>query len=197
MVNDLIPLNSYIEFNSVPPTNDTVHRLFEREIYHLDLKKTQLVILSACETGSGRLINEEGIISLSRAFSYAGCKSVITSLWKADDEATAFIARRVHKYLEKGLRKDDALQRAKLDYLENDKIEARFKTPGYWAHLVLIGSNQPVAKASYLIYIITLLVGIVLAPGVFLGWVPHFENSPQICTDLEDTQIYADVINKF
>lgn len=149
VVNDANPLTSYIEFYGLKSDADSIHRLYEAEIYNLDMKAAKLVILSACETGSGLLVNGEGVISLSRAFSYAGCKSVITSLWKADDIATAFIIKRVHYYLQKGLAKDEALQKAKIDYLKNDDIEARFKTPAYWAHLVLIGDHTSLVNSGF------------------------------------------------
>ncbi|MBS1600726.1 MAG: CHAT domain-containing protein [Bacteroidetes bacterium] len=148
VANDVDPLRSFVEFYGLNGDADTVHRLYEQEIYHLDMKSARLVILSACETGAGHLINGEGIMSLSRAFSYAGCKSVIASLWKADDDATAFISRQLHIYLQQGLRKDKALQKAKLDYLDNDKIDAGRKIPAYWAHLVLIGNAQAIEKKS-------------------------------------------------
>jgi CHAT domain-containing protein/Flp pilus assembly protein TadD len=163
VVNDSLPLQSYIQFYNGNGGNDTMHRLYEQEVYHLNMQKAKLVILSACETGAGQLINEEGIISLSRAFSYAGCKSILTSLWKADDATTAFIIKRVHEYLEGGFSKDDALQRAKIDYLESKEIDARFKTPVYWAHLVLIGNSEPMVTRYYPFYIIFSIAVIVLA----------------------------------
>ena len=149
VVNDANPLTSYIEFYGLKSDADSIHRLYEAEIYNLDMKAAKLVILSACETGSGLLVNGEGVISFSRAFSYAGCKSIITSLWKADDIATAFIIKRVHYYLQKGLAKDEALQKAKIDYLKTDDIEARFKTPAYWAHLVLIGDHTSLVNSGF------------------------------------------------
>jgi CHAT domain-containing protein len=149
VVNDEEAIGNFIEFYRAGPGEaDTLHRLFEQEVYHLNMDSTALVILSACETGSGRLIGGEGIISLSRAFSYAGCKSVITSLWKADDAATAFIIKRVHFYLRRGDPKDQALRKAKLEYLEDPGIETRYKTPAYWSHLILVGDFQAVARKS-------------------------------------------------
>jgi CHAT domain-containing protein len=94
-------------------------------------------------------VNGEGIISLSRAFSYAGCKSVITSLWKADEISTSFISKRLHHYLQKGFAIDRALQQSKIDYLETNEIEDRYKNPAYWAHLVLIGDYRPVVKPGF------------------------------------------------
>jgi CHAT domain-containing protein/Tfp pilus assembly protein PilF len=149
IANDSNLLGSYIEFYGLKKDTDIAHRLYEQEIYTLDLKSARLIILSACETGNGLLVNGEGIISLSRAFSYAGCKSVITSLWKADEISTSFICKRLHYYLQKGFAIDRALQQSKIDYLETNEIEDRYKNPAYWAHLVLIGDYRPVVKAGY------------------------------------------------
>jgi CHAT domain-containing protein len=146
VANDTNLLGSYIEFYGLKNEPDTLHRLFEQEIYTLDMKSVRLVILSACETGNGLLVNGEGIMSLSRAFSYAGCKSVVTSLWKADEFSTSFISRRLHNYLQSGLDIDVSLQKSKLDYLESSEIDERFKNPAYWAHLVLIGDYRPVIE---------------------------------------------------
>lgn len=142
--NDSIPVESFIAF--YPRKNGTgmQNRLYQPEISNLNLSKTSLVILSACETGKGSLVSGEGIMSLSRAFSYAGCQSVITSLWKAEDNATAFIMQQLHKYLQQGMGKDEALQKAKLAYLESDKVDARFKTPDFWANLILVGDPSPI-----------------------------------------------------
>ena len=170
VASDASPLESYIEFYGLKKDADTLHRLYEREIYTLDMKQARLLIISACETGNGVLVNGEGIISLSRAFSYAGCKSVITSLWKADDIATAFIVKRLHYYLQKGLPKDRALQKAKLDYLKNNAIEERFKNPAYWAHLVLIGEYDPLVKPGYTRYTVLLIVVLPILVWGLIVW---------------------------
>jgi CHAT domain-containing protein len=114
--------------------------LYLEELYGLDMHATKLVVISACETGQGELVSNEGVISLARAFAYAGCASSLSSLWKADDEATSFILQRFYVYLQKGYRKSTALRRAKLDYLGSGTVN---KSPGYWAHLVLIGDTAP------------------------------------------------------
>ncbi|HSC36906.1 MAG TPA: CHAT domain-containing protein, partial [Chitinophagaceae bacterium] len=142
--------NGFIEFYSTGNEPDSRHRLYEQEIYPMDLQSARLVILSACETGKGPLVNGEGIINLSRAFSYAGCKSVITSLWKADDISTAFIMQRLHHYLMAGRAKDEALQQARIDYLENGSIDMRYKTPASWSHLILIGDYAPVKQTGFI-----------------------------------------------
>ena len=106
------------------------------------------------------------MLSLSRAFSYAGCQSIITSLWKADDQATAYIARRLHVYLFRGFDKDIALQKAKIDYLKDKDIEQRFKLPLYWANMVLVGDPSPVGQKtnSTLVYIFS--AAILLAAAI-------------------------------
>jgi len=134
--------SSFIAFYPVKhsPIED---RLFLEELYGLNLNATKLVIISACETGQGELVAKEGVISLSRAFAYAGCGSTINSLWKADDKATSFILQRFYVYLQKGETKAKALQKAKLDYLASDAIN---KSPAFWAHLVLMGDTSAVYK---------------------------------------------------
>jgi CHAT domain-containing protein len=113
-------------------------RLYLEELYGLNLGATRLVIISACETGEGEVVAQEGVMSLARAFAYAGCASTINSLWKADDQATSFILRRFYVYLRAGENKARALQLAKLDYLKSDALD---KSPAYWAHLVLTGDS--------------------------------------------------------
>jgi len=114
--------------------------LFLEELYGLDMNKTKLVVISACETGQGELVSNEGVISLARAFAYAGCASSISSLWKADDQSTSFILRHFYVYLEKGYKKSTALRQAKLDYLAGGTVN---RSPAYWSHLVLIGDTAP------------------------------------------------------
>ena len=81
-------------------------------------------------------------MSLSRAFAYAGCPNIITSLWKAEDKTTAWLTNKLHHYLDKGYTTDKALQQAKLDLLKSDEIDPRFKTPDCWAHLLFIGNYE-------------------------------------------------------
>ncbi|MEQ1676257.1 MAG: CHAT domain-containing tetratricopeptide repeat protein [Chitinophagaceae bacterium] len=138
-VNNTEPMRSFISFYPGSPD----YKLYAREIYDLDLDSLQLIILSACETGSGQLVKGEGLMSLSRAFTYAGCPNIITSLWKAEDKTTAFITGRLHYYLSKKYTKDHALQQAKLDLLQSNEIDPRLKSPNYWAHLIFIGNYEP------------------------------------------------------
>lgn len=138
-VNNESPDRSFIAFYP----NNPDYKLYAQEIYNLRLDSTQLIILSACETGTGKLVRGEGLMSLSRAFAYAGCPNIVTSLWKAEDKTTAFLTSKFHFYLKKGYTKDKALQQAKLDLLKDPTISPRFKTPNYWANFIFIGNYQP------------------------------------------------------
>lgn len=138
-VNNKEPMRSFITFSPVSHDN----KLYSEEIYDLNLDSANLILLSACETGSGQLVKGEGLMSLSRAFAYAGCPNIITSLWKAEDKTTAFITQRLHHYLDQKHSKVESLQLAKLDLLRSKEIDPRFKTPNYWAHLLFIGNYEP------------------------------------------------------
>jgi CHAT domain-containing protein len=157
------PLRSYIAF--YPSNEKEEYRLYAGEIYNLSLDSTRLVVLSACETGTGQLVKGEGLMSLTRAFTYAGCPNIITSLWKAEDKTTAFITRRLHEYLEKGHTKDWALRQAKLDLLNDTEMDPRFKTPDCWAHLIFIGEYER-GKDGYrwwMVAVLAVLIALVLS----------------------------------
>jgi CHAT domain-containing protein len=141
--------------------------LYAPEIYDLDLSNTQLVILSACETGAGDLVRGEGIMSISRAFAYAGCPNVITSLWKADDVSTGVIIESVNGYLQKGYSVDAALRSSKIDYLRDKKLNPRMKHPAYWSHIVFIGAYQKEDENNYRL-LITCAGSVALVVAVWL-----------------------------
>ncbi len=111
--------------------------LFLDEIYALRMDSCRLMVISACETGKGALVRNEGVMSFARAFLYAGCPSTINTLWKADDRPTSEIIGSFYKYLEKGYSKSRALQKAKLDFIRNNPID---RNPAYWSHLILTGN---------------------------------------------------------
>ena len=140
------PLNSYIAFYPKSGATEAGHRLYTDELYNLRLDSAQLIILSACETGGGKLVKGEGIISLARAFAYAGCPNIITTLWQASDQASATITKNTHKYLKKGYPKDKALRLAKLDYLADEPLH---QDPYYWANFIFIGDPAPIYPKTY------------------------------------------------
>ena len=142
--------------------NDTIstedNSLYTYEIYNQNLS-SNLAILTACETGKPTYQAGEGMISLAHAFNYAGSESILTSLWKIDEQSSATIIKHFYGYLKKGLPKDEALQKAKLDYIATAK--GRTISPQYWAGLVLIGDTSPIdlKTSSNLIF---WLVGFIL-----------------------------------
>ncbi|MGH9938995.1 MAG: CHAT domain-containing protein [Blastocatellia bacterium] len=98
-----------------------------------------LVVLSACQTGRGRLVRGEGIVGLTRAFLYAGARSVTVSLWNVSDLSTARLMRSFYHHLASGTGMAAALRRAKLEMIERDKVT---RHPYYWAPFVLVGNPQ-------------------------------------------------------
>jgi|GEM_PF-2277305 len=110
--------------------------LFVRELYNLDLN-ADLVVLSACETNLGQLQMGEGIISLARAFAYAGAKSILPTLWVVDDAAMKDITTSFYTALKTGVTKDKALQEAKLQHLKGNNNS--LKHPFYWAAMIAVG----------------------------------------------------------
>ncbi len=109
-----------------------------REIRDLSLQ-AGLVTLSACDTGTGKLLGQEGIASLERAFLLAGAKSVIASLWPADDTFSIALMKRMYQHLADGADKGAALQQAKLDLLKEFGDQA---VPIYWAGFTLVGDGS-------------------------------------------------------
>ena len=140
------PLNSFIAFYPEPDSSGAGYRLYTDELYNYRLDSAKLVVLSACETGGGKLIRGEGIISLARAFAYAGCPNIVTTLWQASDRAAAMITASLHQYLKEGYSKDDALRLAKLDYLADNPLH---RDPYYWANFIFIGDPAPIYPKTY------------------------------------------------
>jgi CHAT domain-containing protein len=117
--------------------------LFLDEIYSMNMDSCRMIVISACETGRGELVHNEGVMSFARAFLYAGCPSTINTLWKADDHSTSEIIKLFYKYLEEGDNKPLALQRAKLEFIRNNPL---FRNPAYWSHIVLTGDPHSLYK---------------------------------------------------
>jgi len=108
-------------------------RLSVGEIFSLGLK-AGMVVLSACETGLGKLSNGDEMIGLTRAFIYAGTPSVVTTLWKVSDRASYELMREFYQHL-KTAKKSDALRQAQL------KTMKQFPEPFYWAAYGLTGER--------------------------------------------------------
>ena len=112
------------------------------EITKLDWSGTELVVISACESGKGEIQNGEGIYGLKRAIAVAGAKSSLLSLWKVDDRATSIFMESFYKKLLKGYGRADALA-AVQDEFKNGKIKG-YQHPYYWAAFQLNGDWRPI-----------------------------------------------------
>ncbi len=147
-INNGSPLQSRF-FLAKPPAEDSTDSedgyLHAYEIYGMELR-AELAVLTACETGTGAWNQGEGVISLAHSFMYAGCPSVVMSLWKIDEKSSAEIITLFYKHLASGASKSEALRAAKLEYLQ--KAPPELNHPYFWAGMTLIGDDAPLAHSS-------------------------------------------------
>jgi CHAT domain-containing protein len=135
------------------------------ELQRLNNPATKFVLLSACQTNVGKTATGEGIYSLARGFAAAGIPSVSATLWNADEETIYEISKNFNQYLSEGMNKDEALQKAKLDFIRNNDRDKML--PYYWSNMILIGSADAIKLIpdSSLIYwsAITVFILVLLA----------------------------------
>ncbi|MEK7407515.1 MAG: CHAT domain-containing protein [Acidobacteriota bacterium] len=98
-----------------------------------------LVVLSACQTGLGKLVRGEGMIGLTRAVLYAGSPRVVVSLWEVNDLATAVFMAAFYGAMRRGAGPAAALRKAKLSFLRSDT--PAYRHPYFWAPFVLTGAR--------------------------------------------------------
>ena len=101
----------------------------------MDLRGTDLLVLSACQTGLGE-VSGEGVFGLQRGFKKAGVNTILMSLWEVDDEATSLLMTSFYKELAKGKSKSDSLKAAQ-KAVKNHKGKD-FSSPFYWAAFILL-----------------------------------------------------------
>lgn len=119
------------------PTEDGFLQM--NEIFNLELE-ADLVVLSACQTGKGKLLRGEGVIGMIRAFMYAGARSLLVSLWPVNDQSTVELMAKFYDYMQQGKAKNAALRQAKLDLIKGNNPALRH--PYFWAPFVLMGSAR-------------------------------------------------------
>lgn len=135
-----------------------------QDIYQLRAP-VALVVLSACQTGLGKDMRGEGLIGLTRGFMYAGASSVVASLWKVDDEATAELMKRFYQnMLEKGMTPATALREAQNSFRQHPTWSA----PYYWAGFTLQGDYRQVVAPdhSYRNYVVAFFAGVLVLLGI-------------------------------
>ncbi len=164
------PNNNRLVFR---PESDSVEdgSLYSYELYNLQLQ-ADLAVLSTCESGMGKFQPGEGVYSLARGFAYAGCPSVVMSLWKVDDLQTARIMPDFYRTLFAGDTKDDALRTAKLRYLRT--TNSYHAHPYFWSAFILEGNASSVIdyQASiWAFWIIALLSTVYLSLFLYSEWI--------------------------
>ncbi|MCK4406801.1 MAG: CHAT domain-containing protein, partial [Bacteroidales bacterium] len=167
IIDDENPMYSKMVFTL---DNDSVEDgcLNTYEIYNLDLN-ARLAVLSACNTGFGKLSKGEGIMSLARGFLYSGVQSIIMTLWKIEDKSGVEIMTKFYTNLKKGNSIDNALRKAKLDYL---KSASQFRAhPYFWAAYVDIGNTSPLCKSTginpILLSVCVLIIIVILSVWIY------------------------------
>ena len=115
-------------------SNNEEGNLYSGDIYTLNLS-ADLVVLSACETGLGKISRGEGIIGLTRALIYAGSNNLVVSLWRVGDASTSVLMTDFYRSMLQGNNYTDALRLAKQGMIKSDN----YSSPYYWAPFVLIG----------------------------------------------------------
>ncbi|HEY0652588.1 MAG TPA: CHAT domain-containing tetratricopeptide repeat protein [Chryseosolibacter sp.] len=142
LVNDERPMFSRLVFTRVDSAESEITA---NELYSMDLN-AEIAVLSACETGLGKLHRGEGMMSLSRAFMYAGVPSTVISLWKVPDQSASILMTKFYKSLTSGVPKDDALRLAKLEFIEE---HPEMSHPFFWAGFVVSGKTEPVSLSYF------------------------------------------------
>jgi len=140
IINNENPLYSKLIF--FKPKGDTIDdgMLNASELINMDLH-ADIAVLSACNTGSGKMQKGEGILSLSRDFFYAGVPGIIMTAWAVEDRSGVKLMEYFYKNIAEGKSRHEALRMAKIEYLENcDKLTAH---PHYWAAYMNVGDISP------------------------------------------------------
>ncbi len=114
------------------------------DVVGMDLSGTEMVVLSACQTGLGDLMTGEGVLGLRRAFMVAGTKTLILSLWSVPDKQTRLLMTHFYERLLGGDGRAAALRKAQ------QHVRAQYPDPFYWAAFVCVGDPEPIARLAAL-----------------------------------------------
>lgn len=144
ILNDEDPLFSSLV---LVPEGDEDGILHTHELFNMQLN-AELAVLSACNSGSGKLTRGEGVISIARGFAYAGVPNIVMTKWQVSDFTTKIIMGNFYRNLQKGMHKDEAMQQAKLLFMKTYLDKPKVLAPFYWGAFVVMGNNSPVAALT-------------------------------------------------
>jgi CHAT domain-containing protein len=169
------PEKSFLLLSNVDREGKTLNPFIElQDVYSLQAP-VDLVVLSACETGLGKDIRGEGLVGLTRGFMYAGSTSVVASLWKVQDEATAELMKRFYtEMLKNGKTPAEALRSAQ----DSIRQIPKWSAPHYWAGFTLQGEYRYVVNSSrgwqaYQVVLLVALGVLLLAVVVYMKFLPQ------------------------
>jgi CHAT domain-containing protein len=140
LLDERFPLRSALVFSLSDTAEDGLLKV--SEIYGLKLN-AEMVVLSACQTGQGKIEGNEGVLGIPRIFFYVGARSLVTTLWEINDRATALFMDYFYGYLKDGLSKAEALRRAKIKMARSS-----YSHPFYWGGYVLNGDYEAVISSQ-------------------------------------------------
>ncbi|WP_298547314.1 CHAT domain-containing protein [uncultured Aquimarina sp.] len=173
------PENSRLFFTK---NNDTIedNLLYSHELFALDIP-AELTVLSACNTGTGKIAKGEGIMSLGTAFQYAGTKSLLLSSWEVSDQTTPELMKYFYTNLKEGMNKAKALQQAKLQYLNTSDLNRT--QPFYWGGFYLVGDTTAIQfqDNNYIYWLIGF--GILAVIILSLFWYRKKSSPLETCTE--------------
>lgn len=169
---------NWIQF--YPSSDSILHdRLFLHEIYAMNLDSTSLVVLSACETGGGAAQSGEGLMSISRAFMYAGADAVLSTLWKTEDRVSNYLMQKMYAHMQTGLPPEEALRKAKISLLKSGEMGTRYMSPNYWANFVYAG-HVDLRKSSGISKWYFMIIGLV---SIVITGIIYFRKKSRIGRD--------------
>lgn len=133
------------------------------EIVQLNLN-SELVVLSSCRSGLGKIDKAEGVIGMQKAFFDAGSKSVLVSLWDVNDKYTSYFMKDFYSQLADGKSKSEALKIAKLNFIKKHSAN-----PYYWSAFVLSGNTSSIeVERAATVGIVQILLFLLLVSGAYL-----------------------------
>lgn len=172
--NDEDPMQSLMVFAKEDQKNTEDGYLHAYEIYRSPMQ-AKLVVLGACQTSYGQIKSGEGMVSLANSFAYAGCHTLITSLWSVDDQQTASLLRMFFNNA-KSNSISASLSSAKRNYLQQCTNE-KLSNPFYWSGMISIGIDEylPQPQQSKHNWWIS-ISAVILSVGIYISYKKRKKN---------------------